>query len=165
MTATLIVTVDTEEEGRWTGIYRRSGNPVENIPHLAQFQSLCNSYGIAPTYLIDAPVADDDRSVEILRGLQDKQRCEVGTHMHPWCNPPFNEDITPRNTYFCNLPESLQRAKLAWLTERIEDRIGRRPTLVAYLFAAVTEDRTSAVRAWGFGVVARLTDRVGPRAT
>lgn len=128
MTATLIVTIDTEEEGRWSGSYRRYGNTVENIRHVGPFQALCDEFGVRPTYLIDAPVADDDRSAEFFRGLQEDQRCEVGTHIHPWCNPPFDEEINRRNTYLCNLPEPLQRAKLTWLTERIEQRIGRRPT-------------------------------------
>lgn len=128
MTAALIVTIDTEEEGRWSGSYRRHGNTVENIGHMGPFQALCDEFDIRPTYLIDAPVVDDDRSAEFFRGLQEGQRCEVGTHIHPWCNPPFDEEINRRNTYLCNLPEPLQRAKLTWLTERIEHRIGRRPT-------------------------------------
>ncbi|HLJ09707.1 MAG TPA: hypothetical protein VKU82_00890, partial [Planctomycetaceae bacterium] len=128
MTATLIVTIDTEEEGLWGGRYRRHGNIVENIQHLPRFQSLCDEFGVLPTYLIDAPVVDDDRSAEILRGIRADERCEVGTHIHPWCNPPFDEEINPRNSYFCNLPEDLQRAKLSWLTDRIEDRIGLKPT-------------------------------------
>ncbi len=128
MTSTLIVTIDTEEEGRWSGSYRRHGNTVENIRHLGPFQSLCDEFGIRPTYLIDTPVVDDDRSAEFFGGLQMDQRCEVGTHIHPWCNPPHDEEINRRNTFLCNLPESLQRAKLTWLTERIEQRIGRRPT-------------------------------------
>ncbi len=127
-TATLIVTIDTEEEGRWTGSYRAGGNTVENIRYLPRFQALCDEFAIQPTYLIDAPVVDDDSSAELLRGIQEDNRCEVGTHIHPWCNPPFEEEINRRTTYFCNLPVSLQRAKLTWLTERIERRIGRRPT-------------------------------------
>lgn len=126
--STLIITIDTEEEGLWTGRYLRTGNTVENIQQVPRFQALCDRFGIRPTYLIDAAVADDERSAELLRTIQDDGRCEIGAHLHPWCNPPFEEQIVSRNTYLCNLPEPLQRAKLAWLTERIEDRVGRRPT-------------------------------------
>lgn len=128
MTASLIVTIDTEEEGLWAGRYRRTENTVENIQHVPRFQALCDQFDVRPTYLIDAAVAEDERAVGVLRPIQHGGRCEIGAHLHPWCNPPFEEEIAPRNTYLCNLPESLQRAKLTWLTERIEERFGKRPT-------------------------------------
>lgn len=128
MTASLIVTVDTEEEGLWDGCYRRTGNTVENIRGIPRFQNLCDQYGVRPTYLVDAAVLEEPWAVEILRGIQDDGRCEIGAHCHPWCNPPFEEEISTRNSYLCNLPEALQRAKLTWLTERIEECFGRRPT-------------------------------------
>lgn len=128
MTASLIVTIDTEEEGLWAGRYRRTGNTVENIRHVPRFQALCDRFGVRPTFLVDAAVAADDRAVDVLRAIHDEGRCEIGTHLHPWCNPPFEEEDIPRNSYLCNLPEPLQRAKLLWLTERIEERFGRRPT-------------------------------------
>ena len=128
MKSTLIVTIDTEEEGLWTGSYRQSGNTVENIQHVPRFQALCDRFGIRPTYLVDAAVASDERAVALLRSIQDAGGCEIGAHLHPWCNPPFDEEIVPRNTFLCNLPEPLQRAKLCWLTDRIEESTGRRPT-------------------------------------
>src|SRR5262245_26219040 len=128
MMSTLIVTIDTEEEGLWGGCYRRTGNTVENIQHVPRFQALCDGFGVRPTYLIDAAVVEDERAAGLLRKIQDDGRCEIGTHLHPWCNPPFEEEIVPRNSYLCNLPLPLQRAKLSWLTERIEERMARRPT-------------------------------------
>jgi len=126
--AHLIVTVDTEEEGLWSGQYRPTGNTVENIRGVPRFQELCDRFGIQPVYLIDAPVVQSDDAVKILRPIHDDGRCEIGTHVHPWCNPPFEEEINDRNSYLCNLPEQLQRQKITWLTETIERRIGRRPT-------------------------------------
>ncbi len=128
MKPSLIVTVDTEEEGLWGGRYCRSGNTVENIRHIPRFQSLCDRYGVRPTYLVDAAVLEHAWAVDILRAIQNDGRCEIGAHCHPWCNPPFEEELIPRNTYLCNLPEPLQRAKLTWLTERIEECFGHRPT-------------------------------------
>ena len=128
MTSYLIVTVDTEEEGLWGRKYARSGNTVENICGVPRFQELCDRFGVKPTYLIDAPVVEDDAAVELLRAIQDDDRAEIGAHVHPWCNPPYGEELSPRNSYLCNLPEPLQRAKLAWITEKIESRFGRRPT-------------------------------------
>ncbi|MFH1919984.1 MAG: polysaccharide deacetylase family protein [Planctomycetota bacterium] len=128
MKTTLIVTIDTEEEGLWGGRYPRTGNTVENIRGVPRFQSLCDRFGIRPTYLLDAPVTEDDEAVELFRGLQDDGRAEIGAHLHPWCNPPYREEVSAHTSYLCNLPESLQREKLTWLTEMIEARFGRRPT-------------------------------------
>ncbi len=128
MKSHLVVTVDTEEEGLWGGNYPRTGNTVENLRGVERFQALCDRFGIRPTYLVDAPVVEEDWAVDLLRSIQDDGRCEIGTHVHPWCNPPFDEEITPRNSYLCNLPEELQREKIVWLTECIEERFGYRPT-------------------------------------
>ena len=127
-TPSLIVTVDTEEEGLWGGQYRKSGNTVENIQGVPRFQELCDRFGVRPTYLVDAPVVEDDRAVALLRAIQDDGRAEIGAHLHPWCNPPYGEELNARNSYMCNLPESLQREKLIWITEQIEERFGRRPS-------------------------------------
>lgn len=128
MRTSLLVTIDTEEEGLWGGEYRPTGNTVENVRGVERFQSLCDRFGIRPTYLVDAPVVQDDGAVNLLRGIQDEGRAEIGAHVHPWCNPPCGEKTDARNSYLCNLPESAQRDKLSWITEAIEERFGRRPT-------------------------------------
>ena len=128
MNAALLVTVDVEEEGLFSGVYRPCGNTVENTRGLERFQAFCDNYTIRPTYLVDTPVIDDYRSAELLRTIQDDGRCEVGAHLHPWCTPPHEEHINQRNTLMCNLPERLQREKLVCLTEMIEKHSGRRPT-------------------------------------
>ncbi len=128
MRTALVVTVDTEEEGLWGGKYRRTGNTVENVRGIPRFQELCDRFGVKPTYLVDAPIVGDDGAVDLLRAIQDDGRAEIGAHLHPWCNPPLVEEINARNSYLSNLPESLQRDKLVWLTETIEHRFGRRPT-------------------------------------
>ncbi|MCO6457041.1 MAG: polysaccharide deacetylase family protein [Pirellulaceae bacterium] len=126
--ATLLVTIDTEEEGLWGGTYRRTNNTVRNIQGLPRFQELCDGLGIRPTYLIDAPVVSDAAAVGLLRPLQDDGRAEIGAHVHPWCNPPLEEESSARNSYLCNLSAALQRRKISWLTEQIEHQFGRRPT-------------------------------------
>jgi len=123
----LIITIDTEEAGLWGGRYRMTGNTVENIRGMPRFQTLCDELGIRPVYLVDAPVVQDDRASAILGEIHAAGRCEIGTHVHPWCNPPIDEEIDQRESYLCNLPVSLQRAKIEWLTEAISERFGRRP--------------------------------------
>ncbi len=126
---TISVTVDTEEEGLWGGDYPVRNCTTENLRGLARFQSLCEKYSIPPTYLIDAPVLEDELAVKQLRSWQDSRLCEVGTHCHPWCNPPLvSGTVSESASYLCNLPVELQYQKLEWLTQRISDVIGRRPT-------------------------------------
>lgn len=128
MPARLVVTIDTEEEGLWGGNYRPQGNTVDNIRGVPRFQALCDRFGVRPSYLVDWPVVDDDRAAEILAQITHEDRAEIGAHLHPWCNPPFEETPSPRLSFMCNLPLALQRQKLARLTDRIAERFGRRPT-------------------------------------
>lgn len=129
MTAHLLVTIDTEEEGLWGGEFRTTGNTVENVrTGIGRFQALCDDFQIQPTYLIDAPVVQDQQCVELLKAIQDDRRAEIGTHVHPWCNPPHDEHWDRSTSFLCNLPEPLQRDKIAWLTDEIEQRFDRRPT-------------------------------------
>jgi len=124
----LIVTVDTEEDdwGNATSAPRKT--TVRNIDGLGRLQQVCDRFGVPPTYLVDTPVVEDDRAVEVLRRLQDAGRCEIGAHLHPWHAPPFDEKLEVRSSFLCNLCESLQREKLTRLTETIEQRLSRRPT-------------------------------------
>ncbi len=128
MTGSLLVTIDTEEEGLWGGTYRSRGNTVENLKGIPRFQELCDEFSIRPTYFVDSPVVEDDYGANLLAELQRSGRAEVGGHLHPWCTPPFDEELNRSNSYLCNLPEPLQLAKLRFLTEQITTRMGRRPT-------------------------------------
>ncbi|MFM8574007.1 MAG: hypothetical protein ACKOAU_20595, partial [Pirellula sp.] len=126
---TISVTVDTEEEGLWGGTYKIQNCTTENLRGLPRFQELCEKYSIPPTYLIDAPVLGDKAAIGALRSWLLGSRCEIGTHCHPWCNPPIvSESVSNVDSYLCNLPEELQFEKLSWLTEKIADTFGRAPT-------------------------------------
>ena len=61
-------------------------------------------------------------------------RSAVGTQLHPWVNPPFDEEVTAANSFVGNLPAALEAAKLDVLTDAITpafgtraDRLSRRP--------------------------------------
>jgi hypothetical protein len=124
-----VVSIDTEEEGLWGGRYQAGGNTTANLRGLGRFQGLCNRFGVLPTYLVTAPVLDDPVATAELSSWQEAGLCEVGAHCHPWCNPPLaTADVRTQQSFLNNLPEAQQYAKLAWLTEGIADRFGRRPT-------------------------------------
>jgi hypothetical protein len=128
MTCALIVTIDTEEEGLWSDQFRPSGNTVKNVRGVTRFQQLCDSFAIRPTYLVDAPVVEDRQAAELLLEIERTGRCEIGAHMHPWCNPPLVELDGPQDSFLCNLPGTLKRDKLTWLTDAIAEKFGHNPT-------------------------------------
>ena len=123
------VFVDTEEEFDWTQPRSRDATATNAIRHLPEFQRLMDAYHICPTYLIDYPVADSPQSAEILSAMLGGDNCRVGTQLHAWVNPPFEEEIIPVNSFAGNLPIELERAKLSALTDRITNAVGVRPTI------------------------------------
>jgi peptidoglycan/xylan/chitin deacetylase (PgdA/CDA1 family) len=125
----LIVTVDTEEEFDWTKPLARGNTLVTHIGAQVRAQRLYAKYGIKPTYFIDYPVAEQEQAYRPLREWFADRSCEIGAHLHPWVNPPFDEQVCNRNSYPGNLPAALERAKLLRLTELIEERFGSRPTV------------------------------------
>ena len=125
MNTALIITIDTEEDC-W-GDYRRRDNPVMNLRRISALQSLFDQYGAIPTYLVNWPVLMDDEACSIIRQIHEDNRCEIGSHCHPWNTPPFKESINSRNSMLSNLPAELIREKLLRLCEATEERLKIRP--------------------------------------
>jgi hypothetical protein len=121
------VFVDTEEEFDWTkptSREERSTGAAESLPIM---HKRLRGYGVEPIYLIDHPIASDLRCVSTLREFQEAGECTVGTQLHSWVNPPFEEEVNRTNSFPGNLPIELERAKLIRLTDTIENGFGRRP--------------------------------------
>ncbi|MBV9884303.1 MAG: WalW protein, partial [Sphingomonadaceae bacterium] len=128
MTPELLIVVDTEEEFDWTRPFSRDNVATRTIPAQARAHEIYDRLGVVPTYVVDYPVATDPAAVGFLKGLRDAGKAEIGAHLHPWVTPPHAEEVTTHNSYHCNLPPALERAKLAALTERIATSFGARPT-------------------------------------
>ena len=122
-----IVTVDTEEEFDWGRPLKREGHSLDHLPRLAKFQDFCESQGVVPIYLLDWPVATSTLAADILRPAIAAGKAEVGVQLHPWVNPPFDEEVTPANSFSGNLPRELEAAKLGNLRRMIEDSFGVAP--------------------------------------
>jgi hypothetical protein len=125
----LIVVVDTEEAFDWTKSHSRSETDVTHIGEQRHAQRIYESYRVRPTYVVDYPVATQEFGYRPLREWLDDDKCEIGSHLHPWVNPPFDEELTVRNTYPGNLPAPLEREKLARLTGAIAEHFQRQPTV------------------------------------
>jgi hypothetical protein len=124
-----IVTVDTEEEFDWTGPFSRDSMGTTHIPAMARFQALCDENNVRPAYLVDYPIAVDDGAVELLGGYAWAGKADIGVQLHPWVNPPFDEEPSVHNSYACNLTPELERAKLTELHDLITERFGTRPQI------------------------------------
>lgn len=126
----LSVTVDTEADNQWD--YGTS-LATENVRYWQAFQSVCEAYGVTPTYLITSEIVADASARDLLRTWVGKGKAEVGAHLHPWTTPPFLDrpgfrDNDPAHSYLSELPTELVRAKLATLTAEIEHAFDARPT-------------------------------------
>ncbi len=121
------VFVDTEEEFDWGKPLARENRDTEAMRALPDLHRLFADHGVPATYLIDHPIATCARSVDILKGLLADGRSAIGAQLHPWVNPPFDEPVTPRNSFAGNLPRELEAAKLAMLTDAIAAAFGKRP--------------------------------------
>lgn len=124
-----LVTIDTEEAFDWDGPFRRDGHSVDHIASLARFQAIAETYGVKPIYLIDYPIATDAVACDFFRDLLARDKAYVGAHMHPWNTPPYVEELSSRNSYGCNLPADVERAKLDNLLEAICKLTGQMPLM------------------------------------
>ncbi|MGN6270790.1 MAG: polysaccharide deacetylase family protein [Sphingomonas sp.] len=122
------LTVDTEEEFDWQAPLSREGHATSAIAALPEAHRRLREAGAELAYMVDWPVASSDAAAAILRDLADGQGAMIGTQLHPWVNPPFDEPLSAANSFPGNLPASLEAAKLDRLTDLITDRLGRRPT-------------------------------------
>lgn len=124
-----VVCVDTEEEFDWSKPKRRDSTSVQAIRALPVAQARMRAAGVCPAYLMDFPVAADAAAAAIIGGFLADGECTIGSQLHPWVNPPFDEPMAVRNSFPGNLPRVIERAKLAALTDQIARAFGRRPTV------------------------------------
>jgi hypothetical protein len=122
-----LVFVDTEEEFDWTAPRSREATATTAIAALPEAHRRLAGFGICPTYLVDYPVASAPAAIDALRPLMEAGECAIGTQLHPWVNPPFDEVLTVANSFVGNLPETQECAKLVALTDRIAEAFGKRP--------------------------------------
>jgi hypothetical protein len=122
--ATLFVVVDTEEEFDWSAPFSRASTSVTAMRSLGRGQAVFAEYGVVPTYVADyAVVTQPDGYLPLLDYWRDGA-CGVGAHLHPWITPPLSERVCAENSYGCNLPPDLERAKIERLSEAIAERFG-----------------------------------------
>lgn len=121
------VFVDTEEEFDWRLPLSRDSRSVTAVRAIPEAHARFTDQGVALTFLIDHPIAASSEAVDILQSATADGCSAIGTQLHPWVNPPFDEVVNGPNSFTANLPKSLQAAKLAELTDAIATAFGMRP--------------------------------------
>lgn len=126
----LLVVVDTEEEFDWDAPFDRANvgtSAIAGVPLM--HERVFDKFGIVPTYMCDWPIVTTPAAAQVMRGLLDAGRCDIGTHLHPWVSPPHSEEVTYRNSYAGNLPPELEYEKLCMLTQASADAFGKAPVI------------------------------------
>jgi hypothetical protein len=121
--------IDTEEEFDWRKPFDRDSVGVSAMQHIWRAQNLFEEYGICPVYVADYPVLATESSYTLLRDFADRGVADVGIHLHPWVNPPYEEKVSARNSYQANLAPDLEQRKLNILADTMEENLGKRPKI------------------------------------
>jgi len=124
-----LVTVDTEEEFDWDGPFERSGHTTITVPKLERFQLFAQKFGIKPVYFVDYSIIEDDEAARFLKSAVEKNAAAVGVHLHPWVNPPFEEEVNNYNSFSGNLSKELEESKIVRLFDTIAEKIGVQSTI------------------------------------
>jgi hypothetical protein len=123
----LIITIDVEEEGLFSGNYPRSGAGVANVAELARLTFVHREFGFPLTLLATYPVAQDPAAREVLAAWQQERGAEIGIHLHPWNTPPFTDLPDPEPIAAARLPLTLVEAKLKSLVDCLAEKFPEPP--------------------------------------
>lgn len=122
-----VVFADVEEEFDWARPLSRDNRSVETIAALPAAHARFAAAAVPMALMIDHPVATDARAIDRIGPLLTGGTV-AGAQLHSWVTPPFDEPLTPRNSFAGNLPRALEAAKLDVLTDAISTAFGVRPT-------------------------------------
>jgi peptidoglycan/xylan/chitin deacetylase (PgdA/CDA1 family) len=147
----LLVGIDTEGDNQWDAAARLHQR-FENLYALPRLHALFARHGVRPTYVITHPVARDERSADVLRGLLAGGDCEIGAHHHAWETPPCTEADVRRHPYASMLPRAQFEAQLEELTRAITAAVGRAPVSYRSGRFGFSADHVAALERCGYEV-------------
>lgn len=154
-----VFTVDTE----WDRKPDKNRNvTVRNLAMLPRLHKICVDAGVRPTYMCAYEVIADKEFCKFGKAVIKKNEGEIGTHLHPWTNPPFFLDLGERlsRTPF---PHEYRldefEEKLFYLKRELEKRFERQRSYRAGRFGFIPEHVSVLSRA-GFVVDSSVTPHV-----
>jgi hypothetical protein len=117
----LLVTIDVEEEGLFSGNYSREESSASNVFELDVLDSVFLELNVRPTLLVSYQVANKDKALKKMFSLKDKWKAEIGAHLHHWNTPPIVFDPVPQPTPSELMSTDLLEAKARSLFESLSD--------------------------------------------
>ncbi len=125
----LCIVVDAEEDFDWSKGFSRDATSVVSMAEQYRAQEIFAKYGAVPTYVVDYCIVNQKSSTAVVKEFFDQGLCDIGAQLHPWVNPPFEEEVNHFNSYHGNLPFKLEREKIKHLTEKIIEVFDYNPTV------------------------------------
>jgi hypothetical protein len=123
----LVITVDVEEEGLFSGSYPRSASGVANVAELQRLEFIPRQFGFPLTLLMTYPVAQHPAAREVLVSWRKNYGAELGVHLHPWNTPPFRDLPQAEPIPTAQLPADLLEAKLGTLVRCLTETFQQAP--------------------------------------
>jgi len=124
----VVISLDVEEEGLFSGSYPRQAAGLTNIARLRRLEFLPGEFGLPLTLLCDYPVLTHAPSLRLLDGILGRTGGELGAHLHPWNTPPFPEMPWPEPVPTSVMPLETFRAKMEILQEAVQKFAGHPAT-------------------------------------
>lgn len=87
----VVISLDVEEEGLFSGRYSASDCTVRNVQLLRRLQPLTTELGFPLTLLCAHTVFADGPACEVLDAMRTEAGAEIGAHLHHWSTPPLTE--------------------------------------------------------------------------
>lgn len=115
----LVISIDVEEEGLFSGLYPRTPPGVTNVRELSRLSFIPRDFGLPLTLLVTYQVARDPAACRVLAEWRDRYGAEIGAHLHPWNTPPFADLPDPEPVRSEKLPRPLLRDKFASLLSQV----------------------------------------------
>jgi hypothetical protein len=123
-----LITIDTEGDNLWAAPREIT---TRNAAALPRFQTLCEAYGLKPTYLTNYEMACSPVFQEFARDVLKRGTAEIGMHLHAWNSPPLHPltaDDYRHQPYLIDYPDQLIGQKVDFLTKLLEDTFGVKMT-------------------------------------
>lgn len=147
----LQVVIDTEAAFEWDkGTYTDTGQ-VSPTRGLQVNFDVFRRHGVLPCLVVDTPVATQEESAGIIRGLA-AEGCEIGVHLHPWSAPPVVEPKDDWHSFSGNLGPWLERTKLEALTRQVTALLGQQPRIFKAGRYGLSADTIETIETLGFDI-------------
>lgn len=115
-----LITIDTEGDNQWS---RPTVTTTRNAEFLPRFQTLCEEYGLKPTYLTNYEMAVCPVYQEFAKDILKRKTAEVGMHLHAWNSPPLiplTKDDDLHHPFLIEYPTDVIRQKVSFMTDLLE---------------------------------------------